>query len=204
MFQCFKTVNVFKYFKNASKFLKSCLNISHFQFFQVFKPSPLRQAGRSAKHCSPAGHSVFLLAQAVAAFVPILKSVDAHAVHVASALVEPAVKYSPDGHAVSGHGSAGAERSHNDPSGRHTGGALHGSKAEAPENMLLMSVTDETSQPLMSSFQLNLFWNAPDMLVTAETFQSPMRPYVASAEAWLENHKLTAVLKLVSLRGVDP
>ena len=48
----------------------------------------------------PGGHSVVLPVQDVTAFVPSLYSPDAHAVHVASACVDPAVKYLPGPHSV--------------------------------------------------------------------------------------------------------
>jgi hypothetical protein len=49
---------------------------------------------------SPPGHSVVLVVHDVTAFVPVLYSVTAHAVHVASACVDPAVKYWPGPHCV--------------------------------------------------------------------------------------------------------
>ena len=47
---------------------------------------------------SPAGHVVFLAAQDVTVLSPALNSSAAQAVHVASVVTEPAVKYSPAAH----------------------------------------------------------------------------------------------------------
>ena len=56
------------------------------------------QLDAEAVKYSPAGQVVFLVAHDVTAFVPVLNSSAAQAVHVASALEDPAVKYLPAAH----------------------------------------------------------------------------------------------------------
>ena len=58
-------------------------------------------------------------------------------------------------------------------------------KADAPKNILLMSVTLDVSQLDMSALNCFKSWKSPFMLVTAETPQLEMGPYVAVAEAAL-------------------
>ena len=56
-------------------------------------------------------------------------------------------------------------------------------KADAPKNISLMSVTLDVSQLDMSALNCFKSWKSPFMLVTAETPQLEMGPYVAVAEA---------------------
>jgi hypothetical protein len=52
------------------------------------------------------------------------------------------------------HGVHGAESEHADPRGRHTAGAWHALKADAPENIEFLSVTAAVFQPLMSALNV--------------------------------------------------
>ena len=68
-------------------------------------------------------------------------------------------------------------------------------KADAPKNILLMSVTLDVSQLDMSALNCFKSWNSPFMLVTAETPQLEMGPYVAVAEAASALYSRAAVFR---------